>query len=432
VVAFVHENAVLQRLRGHSSMFPSVIVTQKSLTQNDSYVVVGIDSVDVNSTPGYTLSDSSTGSVIMQRVPLTETEFLGYGSSPVDGFKVNWGGAYARVLTAMAPIYTSSDTGGFPWFSTRSPNDPSFLYLGLQFNNGMNGATGSTISSDDVKSVQLRFSKMSGYTDVNANGVYDIGEPYTFDTLNSVRSQRAYFYRRDNVYAPFQFAGYLNVPFAAFDMTTTSPRQLSLVVLDKDKNNQWDPDLNSPGGVSNNYIYVLADTYDPAGIAYDSAKGGVSLGNALTHHLPIPSYYALWIMTDGIHQPLGAAGECTFNPLIPVTSLDEWVFNPTTTTGVSPAQVPARFALQQSYPNPFNPSATILYSLEKQVYVRLVIYNVLGQRIKALVDAKQVAGTHSVVWDGTDYSGHRVASGIYFYRLEAGSFVAAKKMVMTK
>ena len=273
---------------------------------------------------------------------------------------------------------------------------------------------------------------MTGYTDVNANGAYHIGEPYTFDTLNSVRSQRAYFYRRDNVYAPFQFAGYLNVPFAAFDMTITPPRQLSLVVLDKDKNNQWDPDLNSPGGVSNNYIYILADTYDPAGIAYDSAKGGISLGNALTHHLPIPSYFVLWIMTDGIHKPLGAAGECTFNPLIPVTSRDEWVFNPTTTTGVPADQVPIRFTLQQSYPNPFNPSATILYSLENQVYVRLSIYNLLGQRVRALVDGRERAGNHVAVWDGTDDSGKRVASGIYFYRLEAGSFVSTKKMVMIK
>ena len=142
VVAFVHENAVLQRLKGHSSMFPSVIVTQKSVTQNDSYVVVGIDSVDINSTPGYSLRVSSTGSVITQHVPLTETEFMGYGSTPVDGFKVNWGGAYTRALTSMTPVYSSSDTGSFPWFSPRSPNDPSFLYLGLQFNNGMNGATG--------------------------------------------------------------------------------------------------------------------------------------------------------------------------------------------------------------------------------------------------------------------------------------------------
>jgi hypothetical protein len=138
------------------------------------------------------------------------------------------------------------------------------------------------------------------------------------------------------------------------------------------------------------------------------------------------------VKVDGTHAPYSSAGDCNLNVLIPLTSLDAWTFNPTTTTGVPASQVPARFALQQSYPNPFNPSATISYSLEKPVSVRLVVYNLLGQRVKALVGTHQQAGNHIAVWDGTDYSGRRVASGIYFYRLEAGSFTATKKMVMIK
>ncbi|MGH1366605.1 MAG: PKD domain-containing protein [Calditrichia bacterium] len=93
-------------------------------------------------------------------------------------------------------------------------------------------------------------------------------------------------------------------------------------------------------------------------------------------------------------------------------------------------QTPATFALDQNYPNPFNPSTTIRYSLKNDVRTRLTVYNVLGEKITTLVDGNQIAGAKSITWFGDDDNGNRVASGVYIYRIEAGSFVKSRKMIL--
>ena len=95
------------------------------------------------------------------------------------------------------------------------------------------------------------------------------------------------------------------------------------------------------------------------------------------------------------------------------------------------ANVPKVFDLKQNRPNPFNPSTIISYDLPAPATVNLQIYNVLGQTVKSFSDFKE-AGTHSYEWNGLDNSGAQVASGVYFYRLEAGKEVATKKMMMLK
>jgi FlgD Ig-like domain len=94
--------------------------------------------------------------------------------------------------------------------------------------------------------------------------------------------------------------------------------------------------------------------------------------------------------------------------------------------------LPTKFALKQNAPNPFNPTTMVSYDLPKPANVRLEIFNVLGQRVKTLVDGYQEAGSKSVMWDGTDRSGSSVASGIYFYRIQAGENTATMKMMMLK
>ena len=90
------------------------------------------------------------------------------------------------------------------------------------------------------------------------------------------------------------------------------------------------------------------------------------------------------------------------------------------------------YDLKQNYPNPFNPTTTIYYSLGKRQLVELVVYNVLGQRIKTLVNEIRTAGLHVVQWDGSNNNGQHVASGIYFYTLKAGDFMKTNKMVLLR
>lgn len=94
--------------------------------------------------------------------------------------------------------------------------------------------------------------------------------------------------------------------------------------------------------------------------------------------------------------------------------------------------LPTEFSLKQNAPNPFNPTTMISYDLPQATNVRLTIFNVLGQNVKTLVNDYQEAGTKSIVWNGTDNSGSTVASGLYFYRIEADDFQATKKMMMLK
>ncbi len=104
--------------------------------------------------------------------------------------------------------------------------------------------------------------------------------------------------------------------------------------------------------------------------------------------------------------------------------------SPRVTTGVaenSDASTPRNFQLQQNYPNPFNPSTTIRYGLPSRSNMTLTVFNTLGQSVSTLVNGEQEAGYHEVRFDGSGLS-----SGVYFYRIEAGSFVETRKLVLLK
>jgi flagellar hook assembly protein FlgD len=90
------------------------------------------------------------------------------------------------------------------------------------------------------------------------------------------------------------------------------------------------------------------------------------------------------------------------------------------------------FSLSQNYPNPFNPQTVIEYTLPVQTHVNITIHNILGQRIKVLKNQLEQAGKRRVAWDGRDEGGSEVASGVYFYRIQARDFVECKKMLLLK
>jgi hypothetical protein len=93
---------------------------------------------------------------------------------------------------------------------------------------------------------------------------------------------------------------------------------------------------------------------------------------------------------------------------------------------------PTRYKLAQNYPNPFNPETNIQYSLPEPAFVKLEIYNILGQKLRTLVDEYQLRDNYSVVWDSQNDHGIRMPSGLYFYRISAGKFIQIKKMVLLK
>jgi formylglycine-generating enzyme required for sulfatase activity len=87
-------------------------------------------------------------------------------------------------------------------------------------------------------------------------------------------------------------------------------------------------------------------------------------------------------------------------------------------------------SLRQNFPNPFNPSTVILFSIQSPGFVVLSIYNVLGQKVKTLLEGYSVAGEHTVVWDGDIENGDRASAGIYLYRLKYENRVLTRKMIL--
>jgi hypothetical protein len=107
---------------------------------------------------------------------------------------------------------------------------------------------------------------------------------------------------------------------------------------------------------------------------------------------------------------------------------------PSVVVGVATeSSIPTDFALDQNYPNPFNPSTTIRFALPIRATVEMKIFDLLGREVRTLIKGEQInPGTHNIVWDGRNSAGHTVATGVYFYRIDAAGFTQSKKMLLIK
>jgi hypothetical protein len=97
------------------------------------------------------------------------------------------------------------------------------------------------------------------------------------------------------------------------------------------------------------------------------------------------------------------------------------------TTAVADKEIPAEYSLRQAYPNPFNPTTRISYSVPVSGTVRLRVFNYLGQTVRELVNEYKTAGSYEVTFDADG-----LTSGVYYYRMESGPFVDAKKSVLLR
>ena len=132
------------------------------------------------------------------------------------------------------------------------------------------------------------------------------------------------------------------------------------------------------------------------------------LGNPV--HISFADSTSGWFVTD--------RGEILrYRPIVAVTSISKG----------PPTFIPEHFVLSQNYPNPFNPTTVISYQLPVASNVKIAVFDILGREVASLVNEREEAGSHEVRFDGSD-----LASGVYLYRLEAGSFVQTKKLILLK
>jgi hypothetical protein len=94
--------------------------------------------------------------------------------------------------------------------------------------------------------------------------------------------------------------------------------------------------------------------------------------------------------------------------------------------------LPTNYNLDQNYPNPFNPETAIEYTLPASGHITLTVFNILGHKVKDIVNSYQSAGHKRAIWDGRDAQGRETESGVYFYKLTADNFSMTRKMMLLK
>ena len=113
---------------------------------------------------------------------------------------------------------------------------------------------------------------------------------------------------------------------------------------------------------------------------------------------------------------------------------DNISFSPSNSVGIDNKSetLPQGFALEQNFPNPFNPVTTLRYDLPENGLVNITIYDMMGREVKTLINQIQDAGYRSVIWDATNDYGKPVSAGIYLYQIQVGEYMQTKKMVLLK
>ena len=172
----------------------------------------------------------------------------------------------------------------------------------------------------------------------------------------------------------------------------------------------------------------IAEFVDPLGTGYSfsAATLNVGVGTAQTSRVISLPYDLMYVYTDpslpGSHYP--ARVRLLSNVLDYFGQINRGLPSPATPPGV---------AFETSnYPNPFNPSTTIKYSMPKAGHLKLSIYNVRGQLVKTMIDGQVAMGDGQIVWDGTNNQGSSVSSGVYFYEARTGGDVKIQKMTLVK
>ena len=223
----------------------------------------------------------------------------------------------------------------------------------------------------------------------------------------------------------FGYSALASNEYDSFDIVSPpTPRAYGIYM--RINNEEW----NSPLG--NSYLSDIRNSIGDDNIAeYELKFVGTGDYEINTEHFNVPDSLVVTLHLGDESYDL------TSNPLVTISVTD----GQTGTVSVSPAgtlsndmdaTIPQIFALHQNYPNPFNPTTQIRYDLPQSEFVSINIYDVMGRKIKSLINNNQVAGFRSVKWDATNNIGQPVSAGMYIYTIQAGEFRQTRKMVLLK
>jgi protocatechuate 3,4-dioxygenase beta subunit len=192
------------------------------------------------------------------------------------------------------------------------------------------------------------------------------------------------------------------------------------------------PRLTSSGQIVGT-IHSNAGTALPGTLVTIKSSSGATVASAITDGNGVYTVTGLtqgsYSITASIAQYSSQQQSATYDPSFGSTTVSNFSMSTASVTAVKdPAgNVPAKFELHNNYPNPFNPSTIISFTLPVNSLVRLQVYNILGQKVAELINKQMNAGNYNVT-----FNADKLSSGVYLYRLEAGQFTATKKMILTK
>ena len=376
-----------------------------------------------NTTTGTDLLTGQTNQSDDDDYPFVDGMQVKVAGPPLQGKSYSYASASPANLSPVYPTFT-----GGRWFTGGSHGGELF-FGGVFMEPNFWGFT--TLGPADYKTVELRFSPMQSYTDSNLDGAYSIGEPYV---ANTPHTQKGYAYTG---FSGSTFTGTIDLPFTAWDVSSTPARQLNVVLRDRDNNGQWDlhrqvtdPLLPNGGDQRFNYAWVMSSDYAASGYYGDGTAGSIDVwaGGGI-----IDGMWTIWwdFRTGGM-----LAEECTFTmvPNLINTVADQFSFAaPAPQSGTALEKVSAdRVGV---FPNPyyaFNAAETNRFQRfvtfnNLPPVAKIRIFNLAGQLVRTIDknDASQF-----LRWNLANQANFPVASGMYIAHIELT--LPADGSIMTK
>jgi hypothetical protein len=229
----------------------------------------------------------------------------------------------------------------------------------------------------------------------------------------------------------YRFDSMRKIPIRAKDITDPeNPKYLNIAWRDQTADGIWDPVPENVAGTDARRLEVLLICpTENSGSTPTYGDGGPWENDAM---------YITGLMLKTGYTAFSQRQTITVLPYFLNTVADVWTFN-SIVLSVDDENIVSDYRLDQNYPNPFNPATSIKYQLPVSSHVVIKIYNLLGQDIKTLADEIQTAGYKSVEWNSTNNNGNKLASGVYFFRIDATSvskpsrtFSQVKKMLLLR